>query len=516
MTLGDEPEAVFGPFRLDRRNRSLTRDGVSVPLGGRAFDTLAVLAIASGATVSKEVLLDAVWPGLTVEENNLQVQMSALRRVLGEGWIVTVPGRGYRLALPPSAAQLAVTPAQHARQPPALPDKPSIAVLPFQNLSNDPQQEYFADGIVEDIITGLTRQRLVFVIARNSSFTFKGRAVDVRQVGRELGVRYVLEGSIRRTSDRVRLTAQLVEAATGVQVWAERFDSDIAEIFDLQDRITESVIGAIVPNLERAEIARAQAKPTDSLDAYDLYLRALALYETFSRDDATVAIPMLQRAIGIDPRFTRAKALLALWLTSAVMNGWPPPGGREDGVVLAYAVAASDGDDAEALASAAFAMAFLAHDHATASAAAARALSLNPNSMRVLYFAGRVHAACGEPERAHPCYTRALRINPIDPRRGRLMLGIAEAHLAGGNFEDAVAAARDGLRDQPHYVALLRAIIAALVALGRIDEAKVHGSQLINWHPWFRISQRDYLRQYSDPATAALFLDGLRAAGVPE
>ncbi len=398
----------------------------------------------------------------------------------------------------------------------ALPEKPSLAVLPFQNMSGDPEQEYFADGVVEDITTALSRTSWLFVIARNSSFTYKGRSVDIKQVGRELGVRYVLEGSMRRAGGRVRITCQLIEAATGGHVWADRFEGDLADIFDLQDRITESVIGAIVPNLERAEMARAQAKPTSSLDAFDLFLRALALYETFSRDDADVAIPMLRRAIAIDSGFIRAKALLALWLTNAASNGWAPPGGHEEGVAMARAVVATHCDDADALASAAFALIFLAYDHAAARAAATRALALNPNSMRVLYFAGRVLAAAGELDDAHSCYARALRISPIDPRRGRIMVGIAEAHLAAGHFEDAIAAAVGGLREQPHYLSLLRAYIAGLVALGRVDEAKVQASLLMEYHPRFRISQRDYVRQYRDTSVATPLLDGMRAVGIPE
>ena len=215
-------EVAFGPFRLDHRNRRLTKAGTAVPLGGRAIDVLSVLIAAAGDTVSKEVLLDRAWPGLTVDANNVEVQISALRKALGEDWIITVPKQGYRLA------QRAVA-AVHS-PPPALPDKPSLVVLPFQNMSGDPEQDYFVDGLVEDITTSLCCIRSLFVIARNSAFSYKGQAVDVRQVGRELGVRYVMEGSVRRVGDRVRITGQLVEATTGIHVWGDRFDEALAEI----------------------------------------------------------------------------------------------------------------------------------------------------------------------------------------------------------------------------------------------------------------------------------------------
>src|SRR5215469_1584233 len=212
-----DPPAGFGPFRLDRPGRQLLRDGQPVPLGRRAFDTLVALVDADGATLTKDTLLATIWPGLIVEENNLQVQISALRKALGDGWIITVPGRGYRLSTTPpkSPAPLAA--------PLQLPDLPSLVVLPFANLSGDPEQEYFADGMVEDITAALSRIGNLFVIACNSAFTYKGRAVDVRQVGRELGVRYVLEGSVRKSGNRVRITGQLVDAATGAHLWADRF-----------------------------------------------------------------------------------------------------------------------------------------------------------------------------------------------------------------------------------------------------------------------------------------------------
>ena len=271
-------EIGFGRFRLDLGRRELLRAGSPVRLGNRAMDILAILAAAKGEVVSKDELLSRVWPGMTVEENNLQVQISALRKVLdedngGQSHLVTVPGRGYRLV---GFSDVAPSP--------ALPDKPSIAVLPFQNMSDDPKQDYFADGIVEDIITALCHIRWLFVIARNSSFAYKGRSVDVKQVARELGVRYVLEGGVRKASRRVRITAQLVDAATGAHLWADHFDGSLEHIFDLQDQVTASVVGAISPKLEQAEMERAKHKPTESLDAYDYFLRGLASAHRVTRD----------------------------------------------------------------------------------------------------------------------------------------------------------------------------------------------------------------------------------------
>jgi TolB-like protein len=271
-------EVRFGRFRFDLGRRELWRDGVPVRLGSRALDVLSMLAGAAGNVVTKDELLARVWPGLVVEENNLQVQVSALRKALdedqsGQSYLITVPGRGYRfIGLVESSNE------------PALPDKPSIAVLPFQNMSDDPKQEYFADGMVEDITTALSHMRWLFVIARDSSFVYKGRTVDVKQVGRELGVRYVVEGGVRKAGHRVRITAQLIDASTGAHLWADHFDGDREDIFDLQDQVTASVVGAIAPKLEQAEIERAKRKPTESLDAYDYFLRGMACTHQMTRE----------------------------------------------------------------------------------------------------------------------------------------------------------------------------------------------------------------------------------------
>src|SRR5215469_2760337 len=274
----------FGQFRFNLTRRELRRGRSPVRLGSRALDILCVLASAGGAVVSKDVLIARVWRGVVVEENNLHFHISSLRKMLdadgkGESWIVTVPGRGYRLLCAP--APLAADNAAAEPSTP-VPEQPSLAVLPFLNLSGDPEQAYFADGMVEEIITALSRIRWLFVIARNSTFTYKGKAVDVKQVGRDLGVRYVLEGSVRKGGNRVRITAQLIDADTGAHLWADRFDGSLEDIFKLQDKVATSVAGIIEPTLQSAETERAANRPTTDLTAYDLYLRAHALFFTSS------------------------------------------------------------------------------------------------------------------------------------------------------------------------------------------------------------------------------------------
>src|SRR5712671_957611 len=300
----DRDEVNLGRFRFDLRQRELKRDGLPVQLGGRARDILWVLASANGEVVSKDELMTRVWPGLAVEENNIQVHISALRKALDEGkdgqaYVVTVPGRGYRLVGTKAAPSFSVRDVD-TRPGPVIPDKPSIAVLPFQSMSDDPGQQYFADGVVEEIITALSRFSGLFVIARNSSFTYKGRSVDIKQVGAELGVRYVLEGSVRKTANRVRITGQLIDASNGAHLWADRFDGALGDIFDLQDQVTSSVVGAIAPKLEQAEIERAKRKPTESLDAYDYFLRGIASAHRMSSEATGEALRLFAKSSELD------------------------------------------------------------------------------------------------------------------------------------------------------------------------------------------------------------------------
>src|SRR5690348_11218259 len=303
-------DIAFGPFRLDIRRRMLSRDGTLLPLLPRSLEILCVLAASPGQVISKDELMAKVWPGLVVEENTIQVHVSALRKALGEDiggqrYIVTIPAIGYRFIANGSEHAGAQGPAD-AGAALALPDKPSIAVMPFDNMSGDREQDYFADGMVEDIITALSRLKWLFVIARNSTFTYKGRSVDIRQVGRELGVRYVLEGSVRKAGDRVRITAQLIDAETSAHIWADRYDRAVHDIFALQDEITLSTVAAIEPSVRQAEIERARRKRPESLDAYDLVLRATPLVDTGMPEGALQAVPLLERALLLEPNYALA------------------------------------------------------------------------------------------------------------------------------------------------------------------------------------------------------------------
>src|SRR6266481_9655968 len=377
----------FGPFRLDTDAEILFRGTEPIVLGQRAVALLRLLLERAGAPVSKDAVIKAAWPGLAIEDSNLTVQIAALRRVFEEGagaanWIEPLPRRGYRYVGPvvatgnlPAETNPQTSPAL------ALPDKPSIAVLPFQNMSGDPEQDYFADGMVEDIITGLSRSKSLFVIARNSSFTYKGKAVDVKEVGRELGVRYILEGSVRNSGNRVRITGQLVDAETGNHIWADRYDSTLEDIFDLQDRVTTSVIGAIAPQLELAEIARAQRKPTESLQAYDYYLRALASFYRFTPEANIEALKLTRTANNLDPDYAAPFALGATCYVQRWGFGWniADAEGETEARRLTRRALELGKDDPLVLALAGQALGLFIGELQEGAALLARAISLDPN-----------------------------------------------------------------------------------------------------------------------------------------
>ena len=355
-----------------------------------------------------------------------------------------------------------------------LPDKPSIAVLPFANLSGDAEQDYFADGIVEDIITGLCRIGWLFVIARNSSFTYKGRAVDVTQVGRELGVRYVLEGSVRKAANRVRITAQLIDASTGTHLSADRFDGTLSDIFDLQDQVTTAVVGAISPKLEKAEITRAKHKPTGSLDAYDHYLRGMAAVYRWTKESHSEALRLFNKATDIDPDFASAYGLAARCYNWRATNGWITDNVSEVAEATRLARRAVDlgKDDAIALSMAGHAIARMAGELETGAGLIDQALALNPNLAAAWLSGGWVNVWLGEPDEAIRRFAQAMRLSPIDPHMFNMHAGMASAHLIADRYDEARVWAGRAIRDQPQFGPALRVAVASFALTGRMPEAR--------------------------------------------
>jgi TolB-like protein/tetratricopeptide (TPR) repeat protein len=513
----------LGPFRLDGEAQILFRGAEPVALGERAVALLRVLVAHAGAPVSKDALIEAAWPGVVVEESNLTVQVAALRRALGEAaggerWIETLQRRGYRYVGPVSAMEAGAPAGAAVTAPPpalALPDRPSVAVLPFANLSGDLDQEYFADGMVEDIITGLARIKWLFVVARNSSFTYKGRTVNVTDVGRELGVRYVLEGSVRRAGARVRITAQLVEAATGVHVWAERYDRPFDDIFALQDEITLSVVGAIEPSLRDAEIERVKRKRPENLDAYDLVLRAIPHVYVATPEEAAKALPLLARALAIEPDYAGAHGQLAFCHESLFVRAGYREEDRAAAIRHARAAIAHGRDDATALALAGLVLALVEHDRAAAFEAFERALALSPSTAMAL-FCGSISAAyCCQAERAIDWGARALRLSPFDRMEYVAQHSFALGHFLRGRYEEAANAGRRAAQSNPNFSMSQSMAIAPLVKLGRMDEARAAAARVLALQPSFSGSRfcaaLAVPAELADPLTAAW-----RAAGLPD
>ena len=370
----------------------------------------------------------------------------------------------------------------------ALPHKPSIAVLPFQNLSGDPDQEYFADGMVEDIITGLSRIKWLFVIARNSTFAYKGRLVDVKQVGRELGVRYVLEGSVRKAADRVRITGQLIDASTAAHVWAERYDRRMEDIFALQDEITLSVVGAIEPSLRDAEIERVKRKRPDNLDAYDLVLRAIPHVYVAMPEEAAKAVPLLEKALALDPSYAGAHGLLAWCHEILFVRSGLKEENRIAAIRHARAAITHGRDDATALALGAFVTGMVEHDRVTAIEAFERALSLSPSSAFTLFLGSGVLAYAGEAERAIDWADRALRISPNDRLAYVPQHIMALAHFLRGRYEEAANRARRAIQANPLFSVSHCVLAAALAKLGRRADAKAAAMQVLALEPSFSSS----------------------------
>ena len=441
---------------------------------------------------------------------------------LGEQKVKNIvePVHAYRVLAEGAAPAAAATPAarESPREAPARAAKTSIAVLPFANLSGDAEQEYFADGIVEDIITDLSRFSQLFVIARNSTFTYKGRAVDVRQVARELGVRYVLEGSVRKAGGRVRLTGQLIEAATGAHLWADRFDGGLEDVFELQDKITASVVGAIEPTLRKVEIERARRKPVENLDAYDLYLRALPHVYAFRPAENSAALELLGRAIELDPGYAAALGYAAWCLEQRLVRGSPAVGPDDAGraIALARRAIACGADDAMALVAGGFVLVMVARDCEAGLDAVRRALALNAGSGFVAMLAAAALTFGGDPAEAIPHAERAMALSPLDPGMFMFLTIAALLQLFSGRPAPALELARRSAGLYPDWDTTWWALVAAYVQLGRLPEAREAMTRLLQLSPpGLTVSEARRRLPIRDPASLAMILDGFAQAGMP-
>ena len=509
------PAAVrFGEFRLDPVRAEFARSGQPVALRPKTYALLNLFAASPGRVLSKEELLAALWSNAVVADGSLSQCVTELRGALGDegaSLIRTVARHGYRFdaeVVGDAEPELA-----------APQDKPSIAVLPFENLGGDPEQEYFADGLVQEIITALSRQRSLLVIARNSSFVYKGKAVDVKQVGRELGVRYVLEGGVRRESDRVRISGQLVDASTRAHIWADRFDGGLEDIFELQDRITGSVVVAIWRKLEHAEIARAKRTPTGSLRAYDYYLRGLArYYQMYSRDHTDEALGLFERAIELDPEFAAAYATAANCYALRKASSWMIDCASEvrEAEKLARRAVELGRDDAFVLGACGWALAYVVGDLDAGAVLLDSALALNPNLAEAWLWGGWIKMYLGEPDEAVARLDRAHRLSLIGLRTLGLRFTMAHAHFFAGRYEEATSWAAMALQNRPDFQPCLRIDAASNALAGRLEQARKSMARLRELYPNLRLSNlRTVIGPYRRAEDVAKYEEGMRKAGLP-
>jgi TolB-like protein/Tfp pilus assembly protein PilF len=527
--LGRNVQLLFGECTLDIDRRELRRGAELISIGPQVFDLLVYLVQNRERVVTKDDLFEAVWSGRIVSESTLTTHINAVRKAVGDSGeaqnlIRTMPRKGFRF-VGEVRADSGNAGSQIGREEPkssplALPDKPSIAVLPFQNLSGDPEQEYFADGVVEDIIAALSRMRWLFVIARNSSFTYKGRAVDVKQVGRELGVRYVLQGSVRKAASRVRIAGQLIDASTGANLWADRFEGALEDIFDLQDQITTSVVGALVPQLEQAEIERAKHKPTESLDAYDYYLRGIARLNQNPSDRKanSDALKLLLKAIELDPDFAAAYGMAAWCYVWRKANGWVTDHDKEitEAERFARRAVSLGKDDAVALARGGHALAYVAGEFEAGAAYTDQALVLNPNFAVGWMLSGLVSVYRGEPEVAIERLDRAMRLSPLDPLTFIARTAYAIAHFSAGRNDEARSWAEKVIQDKPDYQLALRTFAASSALAGRQQDATQTVKRLLQLDPALCISNLKDRYPIRRPEDFMRWAEGLRKAGLPE
>jgi TolB-like protein len=507
---------TFGRYRLEPRGGLMSGDR-NVRLTPKALALLSFMAARPGEVITKEELFGAVWPEVTVGDAALVTCIQELRRALGDDarrprYIETLHRRGYRF-VGKLAERLPSAAGEKTRGLP-LPDRPSIAVLPFDNMSGDPAQDYFADGISEDLITGLSRIRWLFVIARNSTFVYKHRAVDVRQVARELGVRYVLEGSVRRAGKQLRISAQLIDALTGGHHWAEQYDRELGDMFTVQDEITRSVIAAIEPCVLAAEGVRAFARSSDDLGAWELVARARTHVWRLTRSDSEAAIEALQRAVEAYPDYAPARSLLGFCLVFAAHNGWID---RDQGLLAGHEhiVRAIALDDCDPWGQIAFGYWSMMERRTEESIAAfRRAVNLNPSSAAAHCYLSHGLAFSGRDREAIAHGEEAIRLSPLDPEMAMMLGGIAVAHYIAGRYEEAVRYSEELLRLRPGFQGAQRMRCASLAQTGKLEEARKFLATVRLEQPrlslaWIRASV-----PYQTPELMERFLDGMRKAGL--
>jgi TolB-like protein/Tfp pilus assembly protein PilF len=515
---------IFGDRLLDTERRELRHGADLVAVQPQVFDLLVHLLVNCDRVVSKDDLVASIWHGRIVSDSTVTSRINAARKAIGDSGDVqklirTIPRKGFRFiaeVCAPTDKPVApsIDQTRHSKLALPLPDRPAIAVLPFTNMTGDPQQEYFSDGISEDIITALSKQRWFFVIARNSSFTYKGKAIHLKQIGKELGIGYVVEGSVRKDGDRVRITAQLNDVFTGRQIWAERYDRNLADVFAVQDEITEAIVAAIEPQLYAAENFRAQRKAPDSTDAWDLVMRALSHYWRITRQDNLVAQALLEKAISIDPNYGQAHGVLAASHTFSIHTGWEdsatagPIGER----AARAAILADSSDPWAHYALACVYMFARRFDDSRAEFEAA--LRLNPNFSLAQGYYGLLLAYCGRGEEAKLAAARALRLSPRDPLSAVYVGVAASAEYVQRNYKEAMQLAHESIRQRPDFAGSHRVLTAAAGMAGEDEVAKAALQELRRAQPnvsleWIAQQlpiERDIDREH--------YLEGLRRAGL--
>jgi len=513
---------LFGDHMLDVRRRELTRGSESVAVEPQVFDLLVYLVENRDRVVTKDDLIASIWGGRIVSESTLTSRINAARRAVNDTGdaqrlIRTVPRKGLRFVGDVHCAEQNVAAQPHdgaLRLSLPLPDRPAIAVLPFTNMSGEPEQDYFSDGISEDIITALSKLRWFFVIARNSSFIYKGKAVHMKQVAEELGVGYVIEGSVRKGGDRVRITAQLNDVATGSHLWAERYDRNLADVFAVQDEITEAIVAAIEPQLYASENFHSQRKPPDSLDAWDLVMRALSHYWRVTRHDNVAAQALLEKAIAIDPNYGQALGVLAASHTFGAHMGWADMATATP-VAERSAMAAILADSEDPWAHYALGNVYLVTRRFDDSLAEFElALQLNPNFSLAQGYYGLALSYCGRWEEADTAARRALRRSPRDPFSA-IYCGIAAyAQFVGRNYDEAMRLSRDGIRQRGDFVGAHRVLTAAAAMVGQDDVASAALQELRRVQPNISLAWIASQMPIREDADRDHYLKAFRRAGL--